>query len=186
MRIQIEPKNAYHLINHGPCNLLTTGDGTLKNVAPINWVMPLEISPPMMLAVVEKGIYTDELIQKSKEFVINVAGENLAEQVMACGKGHGRDFDKFAKTGLTPVASKSVKPPYIKESVAHIECQVVDQHPHGAVTIYVGKVVNAEIEEGMWDGKSIIPSKAKTLHHLSAGTFVISERTVTVAKKPTP
>lgn len=184
MRVPIPPKSAYHLINHGPCSLITTGDGERQNVAPINWTMPLNNDPPLMMCVVEEGIYTEELILKSKEFVINVVGEPLAGAVMACGRSHGRDVDKFAQAGLTPVPSKVVRAPYIKEGLGHIECQVIDRHPHEGVSIFVGKVVHAEVEESVWDGKSIIPEKAKTIHHLTGGTFVVSERTIQIAKKP--
>ena len=183
MRVKVEPKNSYHLINHGPCNLITTGDGERRNVAAINWTMPLNNDPPLMMTVVEAGIFTNELIQKSQEFVINLMGEPNAEKVLACGRCHGNAVDKFQKFGLTPLPGQIVKVPNLKESLAHIECQVIACHPYDGVNLYVGKVLYAEVEESVWDGKSLILEKAKTLHHMTAGTFAVSERTIT-AKKP--
>ena len=183
MRIELKPAQAYHLINHGPCNLITTGDETTRNVAPINWTMPLNNDPPLMLAVIEKGIYTEELLLRSKAFVINVVGEPMAEKVLACGRSHGNGVNKFEKFGLTAVASKTVRPPRLLESLAHIECEVIGEHPYGSVTIYTGKVLHAEVEQDLWDGKSLILEKAKTIHHLTGGTFAVTERTIQV-KKP--
>ncbi|OGH61049.1 MAG: hypothetical protein A3G34_17190 [Candidatus Lindowbacteria bacterium RIFCSPLOWO2_12_FULL_62_27] len=180
MRIEIAPEESYHLINHGPCNLLTTGDGARRNVAPINWTMPLNNDPPLMLTVVEEGIFTDTLLRANGEFVINVVGEPLAAKVLVCGRSHGSETDKFETVGLTPAASKKVKPPYLKESLAHIECQPVNRHPYDGVTIYVGRVVHAEVEEAFWTGKTLDAEKAKTIHHLSGGTFAVSDRVIRV------
>ena len=51
----------------------------------------------------------------------------------------------------------------IKESAAHIECEIVNQHPYEGVTIFVGKVLHAEVEENFWDGKSIAVEKLKSM-----------------------
>ena len=182
MRIEIPPTHAYHLINHGPCNLITTGDGLRRNVAPINWTMPLNTHPPLMLTVLEKGIFTEELLLSSKEFVINVVGEPMAEKVLACGRSHGKDTNKFEKVGLSPLGSKNVQAPHLKESLAHIECRVIAQHPYDSVTIYVGEVLYAEVEQDFWDGKGLIVEKAKTIHHLTGGRFAITERSIQVKK----
>lgn len=180
MRISIPVEAAYHLINHGPCNLITTGDGTARNVAPINWTMPLLDDPPLMMSVIEHGIYTEELVNRSGQFVINVVGELLAPKVLACGKCHGGKVDKFAAIGLTPVACSKVKPPYLKESAAHIECEVINRHPYEGVTIYVGKVLYAAVEQEYWTGKSLDVAKVRSIHHLDGPSFAISERVVTV------
>lgn len=183
MRISIQPEESYRLINHGPCNLITTGDGSRQNVAPINWTMPLNNDPALMLTVIEEGIYTEELLKASQEFVINVVGEKLAEKVLACGRCHGNQVNKFEKFALTPLPCKKVKPPYLAESLAHIECKLIGQHPYDGVTIFVGKVLYAEVEEEFWSGKSLLVEKAKTLHHLSGGTFAIPDRIIHI-KKP--
>jgi len=186
MRIKIKPEDSYHLINHGPCNLITTGNGTRRNVAAINWTMPVNNDPALMLTVVEEGIYTEKLLTETEEFVINVVGEPLAEKALACGTCHGDKVDKFEKFGLTPVPSSQVRAPYLKESLAHIECRLIGRHLYEGVFLFVGKVVGAEVEEEYWDGKSIIVEKAKTLHHLTGGTFAISDRVVTVKRQKTP
>ena len=42
------------------------------------------------------------------------------------GNSSGRDIDKFAAFGLTPVAAERVKAPLIHECYANLECKVVD------------------------------------------------------------
>ena len=131
-----------------------------------------------MLTVVEEGIYTEKLLKATGEFVINVVGEPLAGKVLACGKCHGVDVDKFQKVGLTPRPCRNVKPPYLQESLAHIECRVVGRHPYEGVTIFVGQVLHAEVEQEYWNGKSLDVEKAKTIHHLSRATFTVTERVI--------
>ncbi len=182
MRIPLKLTESYHLINHGPCTFLTTGDGARQNVAPINWTMPLNNDPAMIVTVLEEGIYSETLLKASGEFVVNLVGEPLAEKMIACGRCHGSEVNKFEKYSLTPVKSAKVKPPYLKESIAHIECRLVGQHPYNGVTLFAGEVVHAEVEEEYWTGKSLDAVKAKTIHHVTGGTFAVSDRVIQVAK----
>lgn len=182
MRIKIKPGEFYHLINHGPCPLMTTGDVLTKNIAPIAWTMPLNDEPPLIATAIADEHYTATLLKKSGEFVINIAGESLAEKVYSCGKCHGDKTDKFKKFHLTPVSSSCVKTPYLKESIAHIECRLLNQHAYEGVTLYVGKVLQAEVEEDFWNGKSIVIEKAKTIHHLTGNLFTVTERVIEVRK----
>lgn len=182
MRKPVAPSTAYHLINHGPCNLITTGDGERRNVAPINWTMPIQDEPPLVLMAVEPGIFTDELLKANGEFAVNVMGEEHAPQMLFCGRRTGRELDKFRETGLTPVPCAAVKPPRLAESLAHLECRVVATHAHDGITLYVGEVKHAEAEEEVFDGKTWRPERGRTLHHLGGGVFTVTERVVTVPK----
>jgi flavin reductase (DIM6/NTAB) family NADH-FMN oxidoreductase RutF len=61
--------------------------------------------------------------------------------VWAAGTISGRDLDKFARVGLTPIPALVVKPPRIAECPTHIECRVVDRLDTGDHTIFIGQVV---------------------------------------------
>jgi flavin reductase (DIM6/NTAB) family NADH-FMN oxidoreductase RutF len=182
VRVEVPAGRAYHLINHGPCCLITTGDGTRRNVAPINWTMPMLDDPPLVVMAVEPGIFTDELLQAAGEFVVNVMGEAHAAAVLACGRSSGRDGDKFSATGLTPAPAGRVKPPFVAQSVGHIECRVKEAIRRGDITLYVGEVLRAEAESDCFDGKLLIPEKARTLHHVGGGVFAVADRVVRVPR----
>src|SRR5687767_10725012 len=100
--------------------------------------MPVLDEPPLVLTAVEPGIFTDELLKTNGEFVVNVMGEKWIGAMMHCGRRSGREGDKFAGAGLTPVAARTVKPPRLAESFAHLECRVVKTHPYDGITLYVG------------------------------------------------
>ena len=79
---------------------------------------------------------------------IKAAGQ--AKAILACGRRSGREGDKFAAVGLTPVPSKVVKAPRLAESFAHIELKVHAVHPVEGVNLYIGRVVHAEAESDVW------------------------------------
>lgn len=84
-------------------------------------------SIPTFVILVRPSRYTHGLIKQAMDFTVNVPRRGLEEAVSTCGTLSGRNADKFAKTGLTPVKARSTASPIIKECVAHFECKVVCQ-----------------------------------------------------------
>jgi len=182
-RVEIAVEKAYRLINHGACPLVTTGDGTRRNVAPINWTVPISDDPPLVMCAVGEGCYTDELLKASGEFALNVVGESLAPALLHCGKRSGRKGDKFSSSGLTPVPCHAIRPPRLAEAFGHVECRVTSTHAYEGVTLYVGRVVHAEVEEEYMDEGHLRPEKARTIHHLGSGRFAVADRLLVVPRE---
>lgn len=66
---------------------------------------------------------------------------------MYCGTHSGREVDKFKETGLTPLPSKYVAPPLIKEGVVNMECKVMGELRTGDHTIFAGEILTAYISK---------------------------------------
>ncbi len=177
MRISIPLEKAYHLMNHGACPVITTGDGKRRDAAPINWTMPVCDDPFMVAIVVEEGIFTDELLKANGEFAVNVVGEALAVQVLELGSRSGRAEDKLAALKLETGPCKTIKPPRLVAAPAHVECRVKDTHKLPGVTIYIGEATQAEVEEDCWDGRHLILEKIRTIHHVGGGLFAVTANT---------
>jgi flavin reductase (DIM6/NTAB) family NADH-FMN oxidoreductase RutF len=110
----------------------------VPNVMTIGWLL-LGRSyhrRPVAVVAVRPATYTFSLLDLVKEFVIAVPSLDLADAVALCGKQSGRAIDKFAVTSLTPVPSKYVAPPSIKECIINIECRVYykQRPPHQLLT----------------------------------------------------
>ena len=58
------------------------------------------------------------------EFTINLTTASMARATDWCGVRSGRDTDKFAATGLTPLPGLLVKSPTLEQSPLRIECAV--------------------------------------------------------------
>ncbi len=140
------------------------------NIITIAWSIPLSMSPPLVAISVGKTRYSHQLIKNTKEFVINIPSKGLAKQATICGSLSGRTVDKFKRSGLTPEPARCVKPPLIKECIAHLECQLVNEIETGDHTLFVGKVLAATAEENLFDVQWDV-SRAKPLMHVSGRTY---------------
>jgi len=97
--------------------------------------------------------HTFKNILDTKEFVVNIPTEDIMDKVLKaalitmnpCPIG----VNEIEKAGLTPIASEKVRPPRIKECVAHYEC-VLDWYREG---IIVGKTVAVSVDESLMEGK---------------------------------
>ena len=58
-----------------------------------------------------------------------------------CGVRAGRDYDKFAETGLTPRRGMMVQAPYIEEAPLSIECRVKEIIPLGSHDMFISEVL---------------------------------------------
>lgn len=94
---------------------------------------------------------------------------------MQCGSMSGREHDKFEETGLTPASAKKVKCPIIGECVAHLECTLHSQHTTGDHTIFVGEIVEAYADKGVFTD-SFNLEKAKMIFHSGGREFATLDR----------
>ncbi len=118
-----------------------------RSICPLGWKMNTSGSPKMMAISVAPARFTHDLIAKSGEFVLAWPGEDLAEETLYCGTHSGRDVDKFAETGLTPLEGIYVDAPLIKACIANLECRLVGQMTTGDHTIFAGEVLAVWVNE---------------------------------------
>jgi len=103
--------------------LITCGDIDGKpNIIAVSFCMPVSKVPPLIACAVGSKTYSCELIQNTREFIVNVPSKQLKQEIYYCGYHSGYQVDKFKETGLTPQRARRVKAPIIDECVAHMEC----------------------------------------------------------------
>ena len=71
------------------------------------------------------------------------------EQADYFGMTSGRDTDKFADTGLTPVRADHVDAPYVGEFPVVLECKLVQAVELGLHTQFVGEILDVKVEESV-------------------------------------
>ena len=142
------------LITPKPVVLVTCIDEKGKpNIITIAAVTAASHDPPMFSIAVRDDRYSNDLIEKAGEFVINVPTANMAKEAAICGKLSGKNTDKFKVANLTPVKADLVKAPLIKECPINIECKVVASVKPGTHRIFFGQAVVTHVEEGVFDGR---------------------------------
>jgi len=127
--------------------LITTCDAQGRpDVAAFSFFMPVSFEPKYVAFAVAPTRHTFSNLREVREFVVNVPTADMLKEVWVCGTISGRDADKFKLTGLTPIPSKAVKPPRIKECPVQLECKVERMEELGDHYLVVGRVVAEHVE----------------------------------------
>jgi len=134
-----------------PVVLVSCGHGEQANIITIAWTGILCSTPPQLGIGVRSDRHSHGLILDTGEFVVNVPGEELLDEVEYCGFVSGRDADKFASRGLTPVPSSAIQTPIIAECPINLECRLVHTLPLGSHDLFVGEVVAVQFSEHVLD-----------------------------------
>lgn len=122
-----------------------------KNIITVAWTGTCCTNPPMVYISVKPERYSYSILKKTKEFVINLTTEDLVYATDYCGVTSGKDVNKFEETKLTPMTSKYVKAPSIKESPVNIECRIKEIIPLGSHDMFLAEVLGVTIEESYLD-----------------------------------
>ena len=157
--------------------LVTCGGKDKRNIIAVGWSMPVSINPPMVAIGIHPRRYSYALIREMKEFVVNVPTVELKDATLLCGKTSGREHDKFAETKLTPTPGMTVASSAIKESVASLECKLVNEIVAGDHTLFIGEVTAAYCTDGSYDRKYAL-GLLPLLYHLGGNEFVTCNRQV--------
>ena len=170
-KIDVEFSLAYRLLHPMHTVLVSCTEKTGKpNVLPLAWAMPTSRSPALVAVSVAPNRYSHGLIEETNEFVINLPTVDVFGETLTCGRTSGKNHDKFAETGLTPLPARKVKAPIIKECIAHLECKLHSQFKTGDHTVFIGEVVEAYANKDVFLDKYDI-EKARMLFHLGGNVF---------------
>ncbi len=99
----------------GKFNTMTIGWGSLGVI----WGFP------MALVMVRPSRYTYEFMEKSTSFTITAFEPRYQEVLSLMGTRSGRDLDKVAASGLTPVPSTKIPAPGFAEARLILECEKI-------------------------------------------------------------
>lgn len=158
----------------------TTGaDGSL-NLAPFSFFTGICANPPTVcFAPVRnrEGKRKDTLVnvEATKQFVVNVATESLAEKMNASSADWPYGVSEFEKAGLTAVPSLKVKPPRVKESPVALECELlqvvtISEGPLGG-NLVIGKVVHMHVDESVWKNGRIDHRDLKAIGRMEGAFY---------------
>ena len=123
------------------------------NLITLAWAGTLSSDPPTVGIAVRPERFSHQLIAEGGEFVVNVPRADQVGVVDYCGHVSGRDVDKWALTGLTPVAASRVAVPLVDQCPVSLECRVSHRLLLGVHELFVGEVLAVQVNEEMLDGK---------------------------------
>lgn len=107
--------------------------------------------PPSIAISLRAATHTHASITARQAFTVNIAPERYVAEADYVGIVSGRDVDKFARTGLTPVQSELVDAPYIAEYPVVLECKLSHILELGLHTLFVGEILDVKAEASVYD-----------------------------------
>jgi len=171
-KVDVDLSLAYRLLHPRHTVLVTCADKTGKeNVITLAWTMPTSIQPPLLVISVRPERYSHRLIEETGEFVVNIPTMEIVKETLYCGRVSGSECDKFEATHLTALPARKVRSPMIKECVAHLECKLVQTITTGDHTLFVGQILTAYVNEGIFT-KTFKVTKIKPVFHMGGNVFV--------------
>jgi flavin reductase (DIM6/NTAB) family NADH-FMN oxidoreductase RutF/rubredoxin len=132
-----------HKISYGLYIVSAKSDEKLNGQI-ANTVFQITSDPPTLAVSINRLNYTHELISRSGLFTVSVLTEQAPMTFIGLfGFKCGRDLDKFKDTRhMTGVTGAPVVLDY---AAAYLEAEVVEHLDLGTHTLFIGKVVAAEI-----------------------------------------
>ena len=136
----------------------TISEEGVLNLAPFSFFNAVGEDPPhVMFSTVRTGNTNKDTLNNvlaTKQFVVNMATEELVEAMNASSINLPPEGDEFEYAGLTPAPSDLVSPPRVKESPISFECELVhhyslEGHKDGGATILIGRIVMFHVDESV-------------------------------------
>jgi flavin reductase (DIM6/NTAB) family NADH-FMN oxidoreductase RutF len=158
MKTSIGPRT---LLYPTPALIVGTYDKIMKpNGMTAAWTGICCSKPPCVYVSLRKATYTYGNIVERKAYTLSIPSEEMVEKVDYLGMASGREEDKFAAAGLTPVRGEHVEAPYVAECPVVLECRLVETLELGLHTQFVGEVLDVKAEEDVL-GEDGVPDMAR-------------------------
>ena len=141
-----------NMLNPVPAVMVSVTDKEGKsNIITVAWAGTVCTNPPMVSISVRPSRYSYQILEETGEFVINLTNESLVIACDYCGVVSGRDVDKFAKTGLTPIPMEHVHAMGIDESPVNMECKITEKRELGSHTMFIAEIVGVTVDDQYMD-----------------------------------
>lgn len=133
----------------------------VANLAPFSYFNGVTSRPPMISIAIgsrkrDGGTFPKDTlhnIEETKEFVVHVTTEALADVANRSAAELPPDVSEITELGLTALPSVKVKPPRIRESPIALECVLDRIVPVGdppLTGLVLGIIVLAHVDEAVW------------------------------------
>ncbi len=156
-------------------------DGAI-NLSPYSFFNVFSANPPVVIFSPARRVrdnttkHTLENVLEVPEVVINIVNYNIVQQMSLSSTEYAKGVNEFEKAGLTQVASKTVKPPRVKEAPVQLECKVLNVvalgEEGGAGNLVIAQVTQMHIDEAILDKEGKIdPVKIDTVARMGGNWY---------------
>ena len=167
----------------------------VPNLAPFSFYNLFSYNPPVICFSASRrgsdGKLKDTYVNliETKECVVQAVTYAMVEQVSLSSSYYAADVDEFLKSGFTPLPSKTVSVPRVKESPFQMECKLLQMIPlgekSGAGNIAICEVTYIHVAEDVLSKGTIDPHKIDLVARLADDLYTrVSGNTIFEIEKP--
>jgi len=117
------------------------------------WGGIVSSKPPALGVSLRNSRHSYDAILGRGGFTISVPGAAHVREADYFGLASGRDVDKFAAAGLTPVKAEFVDAPYVGEFPMVIECRLTQVVELGLHIQLIGEIADVKVDEDKIDAE---------------------------------
>ena len=145
MKKEMGPMNLFYPL---PVVLVTTHNSKGNdNIITIGWTTNLSSEKPYACISIGGNKLSLRNIKETKNFVINIPGQELLKKVDFCGENHGDEIDKFKECNLTRLKASITGSKLIAECPVNIECIVKEIYIIESGNLIIGEIVKTHADE---------------------------------------
>lgn len=134
-------KNAFRSISYG-VYIISAMDGERPTGCTANSVMQITSEPASLAISINHDNYTNQCIAGSGKFAVSILSEKSEPSIIGIfGFQSGREVNKFDQAAYEMKAGL----PVVTDSCAYVVCEVVDTMETDSHTVFLGKVVDADV-----------------------------------------
>ena len=158
----------------------TVSPDGIQNLAPFSFFTGISSQPALICFCPGPrpagGARKDTLqnISRTREFVVNIVSEEIAEAMNLTSGEYPPEVDEFALSGLTAIPSDLVKPPRVAESHVNMECRLYlsiefSELPGGG-NLVIGEVVRFHVDDRVVANFKIDPDQLRAVGRMGGPT----------------
>ena len=133
--------NAFRSLSYG-VYIVSTLDGNRPTGCTANSAMQITSDPATIAVSINHDNYTNGCMTATGKFALSILSEQSDPSIIGTfGFQSGKDIDKFESVSYE--LKKEI--PVISDSCAYIVCEIIDRMETATHTIFLGKVVDADI-----------------------------------------
>ena len=157
----------------------------VRNVAPHSYFNAISSDPPVLhfTSTGEKDTLVN--VRASGEFVVNIVGAQVAEEMNLTAANFPPEEDEFAWAKLSDAPSRTVSPPRVARAAGAFECTVNRIVSIGNGNMVFGDVRNIVVDEAVMRNGRVAPDLLDPIGRLGGSWYTRAARDLFEMKRPT-
>ena len=125
-------------------SVVTLGRGgvQVENGLTISWLSQVSFEPPLLLVAVDKLHYSVDLLRSTKNFCVNLLGDDQAALAGRFARQATTGDDKLADVAQRPADSGAA---ILTDAIAYFDCEVTSMMEAGDHMLVVGRIEDAAV-----------------------------------------